>query len=308
MATQQADVLPAEGRTLSTIPPTTGTGTAVALRPQPTDVIDRLIRQAKTIDATKINALIDAHVRIMAINAEAEFNTAFSDLQGEIPVIDETGKIDVLDKFTGAVRRSQSFASKADIMRVLTPLNRQYGFSVRFEHEDLPNNQMKIIGVLAHRSGHSVKDSFTGPRDESGQKSVIQSMGSTRSFGERYVLRSLYNLTSEVAADLNGYAPEDVRPSGSGLTPPRPGLTPQRPYDNRLITVGTKDKPGQRERLWAIVKNAGRTKAEFTQWLFEQHGYTSSKQITRGDYDAVIEAVQAPGPMVVSTRQPGEEG
>jgi len=84
--------------------------------------------------------------------------------------------------------------------------------------------------------------------------------------------------------------------------------------DSRTITKGTKEKPGQVERLWAIVKTAGRSKEELKGYLRIKLGIESTGDILRRDYEQVIKDIQKPGPMleapdvVEERREPGEEG
>lgn len=51
----------------------------------------------------------------------------------------------------------------------------------------------------------------------------------------------------------------------------------------------------QRKRLFTIAKRAGRTDAEISVWLKERYRLESSKDIKRKDYDAICNAVEAPG-------------
>lgn len=64
---------------------------------------------------------------------------------------------------------------------------------------------------------------------------------------------------------------------------------PANPGDTRAVS----DK--QLKRLYAITRNSGRNEDVVKQWLKVQYGYTSSTQITRGTYDAICKAIEAPG-------------
>lgn len=59
----------------------------------------------------------------------------------------------------------------------------------------------------------------------------------------------------------------------------------------------------QRQRLFMIAKNAGRTEFEIKNWLERRFRITTTKKITRRLYDDICRWVEAPGPLPV-----GQEG
>lgn len=160
------------------------------------------------VDVAKLERLIAMQERIIAHNAKSEFEAAFAQMQGELPEITEHGEITV----DGQVR--SKYARYEDIIEVVRPILQRHGFALRFRNETLANGQLKIVGVLSHRSGHSDEDNFECPPDVSGKKNNIQAMGSTRSYGQRYTTISLLNIVSR-GADDDGKkaglkAPQDV--------------------------------------------------------------------------------------------------
>jgi hypothetical protein len=190
------------------------------------------------------------------------------------------------------------------MMRVLAPLMGEHGFSVRFEDGEPVQGMIHRVGVLAHVSGHSVRDSFIGPRDDGGEKSIIQGFGSTRSFAERYILRALFNLTAEIGGpDLDGH---DGR-HATAERRPAPPVRQATASDTRPITSGTKEKPGQLQRFHAIVKNSDRNPVAVKTWLKTRYGYDSSAEIKRCDYEAICEAIAASGPLPLESREPGSD-
>ena len=62
----------------------------------------------------------------------------------------------------------------------------------------------------------------------------------------------------------------------------------------------------QRQRLWTITSHAGRTNSEVKEWL-ATIGIESSKGIKRKDYDRIVAAIEAEGPLG-QKREPGQEG
>lgn len=70
--------------------------------------------------------------------------------------------------------------------------------------------------------------------------------------------------------------------------PTQPGAA-----DEQLITRGTRQRPGQLERLWAIIKNSGRNEQSIRDWLHTRYHYDSTRSIKRKDYDAICRAIEA---------------
>jgi hypothetical protein len=64
--------------------------------------------------------------------------------------------------------------------------------------------------------------------------------------------------------------------------------------------------PGQRKRLWVIVKKSGRNETLVRDWLLGRYNLTSTSDIKRRDYDAICKMVEAPGPLPIMAT--GDEG
>lgn len=101
---------------------------------------------------------------------------------------------------------------------------------------------------------------------------------------------------------------------GEASEPRARGAREPQATDNRKITKGTKEKPGQVERLWAIAKNCGRAKEEIKGYLRIKLGVESTSDILRRDYEQVCKDIAKPGPMLDAAigededREPGMEG
>jgi hypothetical protein len=271
-------------------------------------IIEKLVDLSKSegMDVAKINALIDAQVRIIAIGARQQFAAAFAEMQGELPVIDRNGRIEVTaraasgsDKARAA--RSTPFARLSDIQRAVQPVLARHGFSLRFQHE-LQDGVLVVTGYLSHSGGHFETDQFFTGRDDSGQKNVIQSWGSARTYAQRYLTISLLNVTSDAPQDRT---PDDDGESAEERVEPRSETRPARQptADDRLII----SEP-QRKRFWAIVANSGRSEAVVREWLLNRYKVDSTTKILRRDYDAICKAVESRANTLPGGREPGEEG
>jgi hypothetical protein len=162
--------------------------------PSPVEMFERLARDP-SVDVEKLERLIAMQERIMRHTAKAEFDAAFAQMQGQIPVITEDGKILV----NGSLR--SRYATNEAIQETVKPILQEYGFSLRFRNEHMDGNRLKVIGILSHRGGHSEQDEFICPPDTSGAKNDIQAIGSTRHYGQRYTTCALLNVATRGADD-----------------------------------------------------------------------------------------------------------
>lgn len=121
-----------------------------------------------------------------------------------------------------------------------------------------------------------------------------------------------------LAGDRSPQGGQAGEPGGASEPRARGAREPQA-TDTRTITKGTKEKPGQVERLWAIAKTAGRSKDEIKGYLRIKLGVESTSAILRRDYEQVCKDIAKPGPMLEAAvepiddggdvgREPGEEG
>ena len=158
-------------------------------------MFERLARDP-TVDVEKLKALLAMHERLVASHAKIEFDRAFAQMQGKMPIISRKGEI--LDK-AGKVRNN--YALDEDIQEAVQPILEQYGFSIRFRNEVLEDGRLKVIGILTHAAGHSERDEFVTSPDDSGSKAPIQAIGSGRAYGRRYTRIALLNIVTRGTDD-----------------------------------------------------------------------------------------------------------
>lgn len=166
------------------------------------------------VDVTKLEKIIELQERILAHNAKAAFDAAFSQMQPEIPEIDERGQILVKGQ------RRSTYAKLEDINRVIKPILKQFGFSIRHRTEWPVDKTgiIRVIGILGHKDGHSEESAFEAPMDRSEFRTDIQSEGSTVSYGRRYTTIDLLNISTRQQDDDGqkaGHKQADVKaPAG----------------------------------------------------------------------------------------------
>jgi hypothetical protein len=170
-------------------PPTTGdviaADAAALLR-----VLDRAAADPNS-DLERLDRLATLYERMVAREAERKFNAALVKLQPKLPVLDEHGEICGPD---GAVRAT--YATWEDTVEATRPILARHGFSLTFRPGRPAGGGLSVTGVLRHEAGHKEVAELELPADTSGDKNPVQAVGSTMSYGQRYVARMLLNLIS----------------------------------------------------------------------------------------------------------------
>lgn len=159
-------------------------------------VIERAATNPDT-DIEKMERLMQMYERMQAKQAEQAFNSALTQMQANLPSITEGGKI----KHNGKVI-SEFARWDEDILPVVRPILRDYGFSLSFR-VDTSGESVKVRGVLGHESGHAESTEITLPTDVSGAKNAVQAVASSVSYGKRYTGSALLNLAC-VGTDDDG--------------------------------------------------------------------------------------------------------
>lgn len=149
-------------------------------------------------DIDKMERLMAMHERMQARDAEAQFNAAMAAMQSDIPSIAERGAIVV-----NGQKRSD-YATFEDINDVIKPIMQTHGFAITFKVENTPGG-LSVTGILMHRAGHRESTTMLLPLDTSGSKNAVQAVGSSTSYGKRYVMSALLNLTTR-GEDDDGHA------------------------------------------------------------------------------------------------------
>lgn len=163
-------------------------------------VISRAASDPAT-DVDKLERLLNMYERITERQGKAAFAAALADMQPELPVIDERGRIEVREKDskgqrTGAVQQSTSYALWEDINEAIKPALGRFGFALSFRIGTADDGRIKVTGILSHREGHQEETTMILMHDSTGSKNAVQAMGSSVSYGKRYTALALLNITS----------------------------------------------------------------------------------------------------------------
>lgn len=188
-------------------------GTSIVPMPQPpSDVarsertdINALMEMALTsneVTPEKLAQLFDLKVRIDARGAEAEFNRDFTALQMALPRVKKNGTINMGDK--GAMR----FARWEDVDAAIRPILALHGFVLSFSSEPVPSGVLMVC-TLTHKGGHSKQSRMQLPPDSGAGRNGLQAIGSSRSYGKRYLALDILNIVTE-GADDDGKTAEPI--------------------------------------------------------------------------------------------------
>lgn len=147
-----------------------------------------------TCDIEKMERLLAMHERMQAKTAEQEFNAAMAEMQCNIPTV-----------FEGAVNlhTGNSYATLDDITHTLKPIMQQHGFAITFKVENA-DKMIKVTGILMHRGGHREETTMSLPVDIGKGRNDVQAVGSSTTYGKRYVMCALLNITTGEARDDDG--------------------------------------------------------------------------------------------------------
>lgn len=129
--------------------------------------------------------------RFMAKQAETAFNIALNDIQAEMRRI----AADANNPQT-----KSNYASYAALDRVLRPIYTQHGLSLSFDTTDgAPEGYARIVCYVSHSMGHTRTYRVDMACDGKGAKggdvmTKTHAMGSAFTYGQRYLLKAIFNV------------------------------------------------------------------------------------------------------------------
>jgi hypothetical protein len=161
-------------------------------------VIER-VAMSPDADIEKLERMLDMQERVLDRNAKQAFTADLASMQIKMPRVVEHG--------TG--HNNAKFAKLEDINDAIRPVLQEFGFAVTFriKHEGA---LIHVCTVLSHRQGHSEETTIVLPADTGGSKNAVQAIGSTISYGKRYGVCALLNISTGDDVDGNGLGAMDT--------------------------------------------------------------------------------------------------
>ncbi|WP_148252228.1 ERF family protein [Aidingimonas lacisalsi] len=154
---------------------------------QETTAIIQVIERAALnpdVDIDKMERLLQMQERVLDRQALLAYSAAMAAMQTELPSIAERGQ-----------GNNGAYATLEDIVDTVRPIMRRHGFAVSFRIQTQERG-IQVTGILMHEAGHREETSMLLPTDISGNKNAVQAFGSSTSYGKRYVLCALLNITT----------------------------------------------------------------------------------------------------------------
>jgi hypothetical protein len=157
-------------------------------------------------DVEVMKKMMDMANEWKANQAKQAFARSMNECQQEMPII--------LEDAENTHTRSR-YASLEAVNRVCKPCYCRHGFSIQFsEGEPKDPAEVRIIADVIHAEGHERRYYVDLARDGVGIKgnsnmTPLQGKGSTFSYGQRYLVKMIFNLTIS-GEDTDGQGPQGL--------------------------------------------------------------------------------------------------
>jgi hypothetical protein len=173
----------------------------VTAAPEYTDVLAVIARAAAdpSVDVAKMGALLQLQEHVMAASAKVQFEMDFARASAEMPLVSKDAK-----RGMGAASGVIPYASYENLNSVVTRVEQKYGFTRRFLSRPVAGGIVQVC-VLSHSAGHSIESEMQLPPDPGPGRNALQAMGSSRSYGRRYLTLDVWNIVC-IGADDDGEA------------------------------------------------------------------------------------------------------
>lgn len=158
--------------------------------PTPMALIQTALEQ--NIDADKLEKLLDLQERWDKARAKEAYSAAMNACQQELPLVFR----DRTNSHTKA-----KYATLGALQETIKPVYLKHGFSLSHGTADSPlQNHYRCICDVAHVGGHVERYYLDLPADDRGingstNKTPVQAIGSTLTYGQRYLEQRIFNVT-----------------------------------------------------------------------------------------------------------------
>lgn len=139
------------------------------------------------VDIDKMDRLLQMQERVQDRQAASDFADALAEMQPNLPVITANSEIKHSNKLIA------KYATWDHIYSAIKPILAEYGFSLIFRNTS--TEKTETTTAVLKRGGHEETNSVTLDRDTGGAKNSVQSVGSSRTYGQRYSACPLIGIT-----------------------------------------------------------------------------------------------------------------
>ena len=170
-------------------------------------VANAILRAANdpTIDPERLERFLAMYERLTARDAERAYDMALNAAQEEMRPVAK----DLENQQT----RSR-YASFAALDKAVRPIYAKHGFSLSFTAGDgAPAECVRVVCRVSHREGHKEHPHIDMPADGKGAKggdvmTKTHATGAAFTYGQRYLLKAIFNIAVGDDDDGNGTAQE----------------------------------------------------------------------------------------------------
>lgn len=159
--------------------------------PTPAHMLQVALEKGASME--QLEKLLALQERWEANEARKAFAAAMAAFRAEAPVISKNAEVDFTNKSNN--RTQYKHASLDHITAKVNPILGRHGLTYSWVTEQ-ENGTVTVHCDLMHVMGHRERVTLTGPRDESGNKNSIQSIGSACTYLQRYTLVSALGLST----------------------------------------------------------------------------------------------------------------
>lgn len=159
-------------------------------------------------DADSLTKILDMQERILNRQAEMEYTSAMVRTQKRMPII-QKNKVNE--------QTNSEYANLEAINKAITPIYTEEGFSLSFGTADSPLElHVRVTCDVLHIAGHTKKYHCDVPLDMTGLKGTLNKTkthgtGSAYSYGQRYLVKLIFNLITGDEDDDGNAAGGDTR-------------------------------------------------------------------------------------------------
>ena len=163
-------------------------------KPEESQMVSMIERMAMSpeVDVEKLERLMAMQEKMLNREAEQEYTRSMVRVQGDIEAVTR-------DKVNPQTH--SRFVSLEAMKKVVVPVYTQEGFALSYgEGETTKENHVRVTCKVMHSSGHSENFFYDCPIDDKGiagkvNKTPTHGKASAVTYGERYILKLIFNVT-----------------------------------------------------------------------------------------------------------------
>lgn len=172
------------------------------------------------IDTVTIGRMLDLQERYDAMQARKAYVEAMTQFKRDVPSV---LKKDATVDFTSAKGRTHyKHATLGGVVNQITTAMSKHGLSAAWETRQ-EKGTVTVTCHITHAAGHRESVTLCGPYDDSGNKNMIQQIGSAVTYLQRYTLLSALGLATGDQDDA------DQPPKQAPAMPTRKATAPEAP-------------------------------------------------------------------------------